>query len=108
VRDFIYLKDAVDMTCQFLKSREVHGIFNIGLGVATSWNQLAQYLFDAYQKKAAISYVDMPKLLMTQYQNYTCANMQKFRTILPKTSVTCLRDAVREYVIDYLCRDSRW
>ncbi len=110
-RDFIYLKDAVRMTCLFLdpKYEHVGGIFNIGLGEATSWNQMSQFLFDALQKKSIISYVEMPKELHRQYQNYTCADMRKFHTIFSMNSeMTPIREAVREYVSDYLLRDARW
>lgn len=110
-RDFIYLKDAVRMTCSFLdpKYQNIAGIFNIGLGRATTWNQMAQFLFDALEKKSMISYVDMPQELSRQYQNYTCADMRKFHTIFSMDAeMTPMPQAVREYVSDYLLRKARW
>jgi ADP-L-glycero-D-manno-heptose 6-epimerase len=113
-RDFIYLKDAVRMTCAFLSPafQPHRGIYNIGLGKAASWNQMAQFLFDSLGVDPRIAYVDMPKELHKQYQNYTCADVSKFLNILSssseKISMTPLDQAVREYVSQFLLRNSRW
>ncbi len=107
-RDFIYLKDAVKMTSQFLFSPGIGGIYNIGLGIPTSWNQLARHLFASLQKDPSILYIDMPKELDRQYQNYTCADMSKFHKIFPGTPFTPMQEAVREYVNDYLVGLHRW
>ena len=110
-RDFIYLKDAVRMSCAFLKPeyQNVSGIYNIGFGKATTWNQMTQYLFDAIEKQSSIAYVDMPKELSLQYQNYTCADMRKFHNIFSMDAeMTPMHKAVREYVSDYLLRNARW
>ena len=110
-RDFIYLKDAVKMTCSFLKPayKTVGGIYNIGLGKATSWNQMALFLFDAMQMQSQISYVDMPAEIFSQYQNYTCADMRKFHNIFSMdTEMVPMHKAVSEYVSTYLLRHARW
>lgn len=60
-RDFIYVKDAVKMTCDFLQN-DIAGIFNIGSGVPTTWNHLASALFQALSKPAKIEYIDMPPI----------------------------------------------
>lgn len=105
-RDFIYLKDAVKMTCAFL-SEKGSGIYNIGLGAATTWNQMATYLFDALEKQSLITYIDMPQEIRYQYQNYTCADMRKFHTIFPM-SIMPMHEAVGEYVSNYLLSTARW
>lgn len=107
-RDFIYLKDAVKMTCDFL-DREASGIYNIGLGVATTWNQMAGYLFDSLEQQSLITYVEMPQEIQHQYQNYTCADMRKFHTIFgARPEMTSMHEAVREYVSTYLLSNARW
>ena len=106
-RDFIYLKDAVRMTCGFLQDRQKNGIYNIGLGAPTTWNQMSQYLFQALQKPSKITYVEMPAHLNLQYQNYTCADMRKFRRDFAVES-TQMPQAVAEYVTDYLLKNERW
>ncbi len=109
-RDFIYLKDAVKMTCALLQPqcRSIAGIYNIGLGKPTSWNSLASYLFQALEKKTQIAYIDMPIELNRQYQNYTCAETSKFNKILDSIPMTPIHDAVREYVQEFLLNDQRW
>jgi ADP-L-glycero-D-manno-heptose 6-epimerase len=108
VRDFIYVKDAVRMTAGFL-DKEAYGIFNIGRGEVVSWNQLANALFQALGKPPKIQYIDMPQQLAKQYQNYTCADMQKYLNVYGKsTPFTSINDAVNEYVNCYLLRNARW
>ena len=109
-RDFIYVKDAVRMTCQFLEN-EVGGIFNIGSGKTTTWNALAAALFRALGVPVQIEYVDMPKEMVKQYQNYTCADMQKYRDALKIEGPLCgfsVEEGVRDYVQNYLVKEERW
>ncbi|HSX38198.1 MAG TPA: ADP-glyceromanno-heptose 6-epimerase [Chlamydiales bacterium] len=106
-RDFIYLKDAVRMTCLFLQNR-ASGIYNIGLGQATTWNSLAKELFDALNQKMQIRYIDMPSELNRQYQNYTCADMSRFNRLFQQFPITPIKHAVQEYVQEYLLQNLRW
>jgi ADP-L-glycero-D-manno-heptose 6-epimerase len=114
MRDFIYVKDAVKITCAFLdpKYRSAAGIFNVGQGIPTTWNQLAEAFFKALQKPVNIGYIDMPEDLAKQYQNYTCACMSKLHKIFfsdPKyVETTSIEEAVGEYVQKYLIKKSRW
>lgn len=114
MRDFIYVKDAVKMTCAFLESkyRNVNGIYNIGQGKPTTWNFLAEAFFKALEKRTNIAYIDMPADLAKQYQNYTCACMDKFHKIFSSDSkyfeMTPVETAVSEYVQEYLVRSARW
>ncbi len=111
-RDFIYVKDAVQMTCDFLENEE-GGIFNIGLGRATTWNEIAKAIFLALDKQCNIEYIDMPYDLVKQYQNYTCADMSKYfekfniRACKPPFKYT-IEEAVLDYVRNYLLKDERW
>ena len=76
-RDFIYVRDAVQMTAAFL-TNELGGIYNIGRGEPTTWNQLAKAVFAALELPEKIQYIDMPEDLLGKYQNYTCADMSKY------------------------------
>jgi len=108
-RDFIYVKDAVEMTCNFLTNR-LAGIFNIGTGQTTTWNALANAVFNALDKPAQIEYIDMPGDLVGQYQNYTRAEMGKY-TQMTGVSTPCaftIEEAVKDYVRNYLIKDERW
>lgn len=114
VRDFIYVKDAARMTCDLLSDafKDVCGIFNIGRGETATWNQMAEAVFQALDKKVDIRYIDIPKDLENQYQNYTCADMKKYCKLhkqkgpLPKT--TSIEEGVKEYVQKYLINEKRW
>jgi ADP-L-glycero-D-manno-heptose 6-epimerase len=109
-RDFIYVKDAVNFTCKFLFKPfdKVSGLFNVGSGIATSWNEMAKHLFFALKKDAKIEYVDMPINLNNQYQNYTKANILKLQNLFQKDfTVTSMKDSVDDYV-NYLSKDLRW
>lgn len=114
MRDFIYVKDAARMTCAFLEPeyRNIAGIYNLGQGKPTTWNEVATALFKALGRDPNVAYIDMPMELSQQYQNYTCADMGKFLNIFSSDSkyakTTSIEESVREYVQDYLLRRSRW
>jgi len=105
LRDFIYVKDAVDMTLFFLDNPKIAGLFNIGTGKARSWNDLVKAVFAAMGKKPNIEYIDMPQSLRSQYQYYTCAEMTKLHQAGYKKQTTSLEDAIKDYVGNYLQKD---
>lgn len=107
-RDFIYVKDAVRMTCAFL-TNDAGGIYNIGSGQASTWNELAHAVFKALDRPTQIEYIDMPPELVNKYQNYSRADMQKTTQVL-KDQVTCmsLEDSVADYVKNYLVPEKTW
>ena len=78
-RDFIYLKDAVDMTLFFYDNKKINGIFNIGTGTAHTWNELVGAVFGALERDPVIEYIDMPLELREQYQYFTRADMDKIK-----------------------------
>ncbi len=106
-RDFIYVKDAVKMTCDFLNDKR-GGIFNIGRGEPTTWNQLAVAVFKALNKPSNIAYIDMPQDLVRQYQNYTCAEMNKYSQDKELKFSYDTDEAVKDYVQNYILLDRRW
>jgi ADP-L-glycero-D-manno-heptose 6-epimerase len=106
-RDFIYVKDAVRMTCEFLNN-DRGGIFNIGMGTPTTWNQLATAVFKALNKPLNIDYIDMPADLARQYQNYTCADMAKYSQDKELSFVYDTESAVKDYIQNYILQDHRW
>lgn len=107
-RDFIYVKDVARMTCAFLEN-DATGIYNIGRGVAGSWNEVARAVFKAIEAPVNIQYIDMPNDLLGKYQNYTCADMRKTNSVL-KDKAVCrpLEDAIVEYIRDYLIPGKLW
>lgn len=107
-RDFIYVKDAVKMTAAFLENNEC-GIFNIGSGVANSWNTVATSVFNGIGKAPDIQYIDMPKDLKGKYQNYTCADVTKVQKALGLLATcTPIEDSVQDYVKNHLIPGKLW
>lgn len=107
MRDFIYVKDVARMTCDFLFN-DLAGIYNIGMGTGSTWNEMAKALFKAIDKPASIEYIPMPSDLIGKYQNYTCADMSKLRSTGFDTTTYPFQDAVIEYVRDYLRENKTW
>lgn len=105
-RDFLYVKDAVAMTLHLAFS-DAAGLYNIGSGVANTWNTLADAIFDSLHKERRISYVDIPEAIRAKYQYFTQADIGKLRDSGYTEDVTPLRDAVRDYVNGYLVNDGR-
>lgn len=96
-RDFLYVKDAINMTL-YLGENKSSGIYNIGSGKSQTWNYLAKCIFDALGQEPSIEYIDMPNSLVNKYQNYTRADITKIQRAGYKKQVTHLNLAVDEYV----------
>lgn len=101
-RDFIYVKDAVDMTLFFGDNKFVNGIYNVGTGKANSFNSFIKPIFKALEIKENIEYFEMPEILKNKYQNFTEAEMGKIRNVGYKKEFTSINDAVIDYVKNYL------
>ena len=104
-RDFIYVKDAVEMTLFFLEHPEINGIFNIGTGKARTWNAVANALFQSLDKTPDIEYIPMPETLRGKYQYYTCADMNKLREAGCGYDCAPLEESIEDYVRQYLVED---
>ena len=105
-RDFLYIKDALEMTLFFLDNTNVNGIYNIGSGVAHSWNDIARALFTAAGKKLNIEYIPMPEAIRDKYQYYTRADLTKLRKAGCTYECMSLESAVEDYVKNYLAKDA--
>ena len=105
LRDFIYVKDAVDMTLFFLDNPEASGLYNVGTGKARSWNDLANAAFAAMGKEPNIEYIEMPEILKDKYQYFTQADTAKIKTAGYDKETTSLEDAVKDYIQNYLAKD---
>lgn len=101
-RDFIYVTDAVAATLWFVDEAHIHGVFNVGTGIAETWNAVAHSLFAALHKKPDIHYVALPPHLKDQYQYHTKADMTKLRAAGFAAGSRGLLESISEYVQDYL------
>lgn len=105
-RDFIYIKDTVEMTLHFMESGG-GGLFNVGSGRAATWNELANAAFAALGVRPNIQYIDMPEQLRGKYQYHTQANISRIRSAGYSRPMTPLTDAVNDYIQNYLTPDKR-
>jgi ADP-L-glycero-D-manno-heptose 6-epimerase len=108
-RDFLYIKDAVDMTLFFDPSigrgKELGGIYNIGSGKAATWLEMASALFNALGEEMKIEFIDMPENIKNQYQYFTEAKMSKLKNAGYDKECISLADSVKDYVVNYLIPD---
>jgi len=105
LRDFIYVKDAVDMTLFFYDKPQLSGLFNIGAGKARTWNDLVKAVFAAMGREPNIEYIEMPESIRNQYQYFTEADITNFRKAGYDKEITTLEDAIKDYVQSYLQKD---
>jgi ADP-L-glycero-D-manno-heptose 6-epimerase len=100
-RDFIYVKDAVHMTLHAAQS-DLTGLANVGSGEARTWLELVRPIFAALDLPERIEFIEMPEILRSKYQYFTCARMNRMRASGYTEPATPLADAVRDYVTNYL------
>lgn len=105
MRDFIYVKDAVDMTLFFLDNINANGIYNVGTGSSRTWNDLVTSVFNSIGKPVNIEYIDMPKHLLGKYQNFTEAKIEKIKSAGYKKEITSLEKGIEDYVKNYLLKN---
>ncbi|HEY1883542.1 MAG TPA: ADP-glyceromanno-heptose 6-epimerase [Candidatus Cybelea sp.] len=102
-RDFIYVKDVVDMTLH-LAEADAAGLYNVGSGTPHTWLHLVRPIFHALELPERIEFIEMPQHLRGKYQYYTCANVERLRATGYDRPVTPLADAVTDYVTNYLVK----
>jgi ADP-L-glycero-D-manno-heptose 6-epimerase len=100
-RDFIYVKDAVEVTLSFLENRDLGGLFNCGTGIARTWKDLATAVFSAMNLPPQIEFIEMPETLRGKYQYFTQADMSRLRAAGYTQPFTSLEDAVADYINTY-------
>ena len=96
-RDFIYVKDAIEVIYYFYENSGKYGIYNLGTGYARSWNDLAKAMFAAIGAKPLIEYIEMPEEIRGQYQYYTQAKMDKLKASGCDYKFMPLEDAIKDY-----------
>lgn len=102
VRDFVYVRDAVNVCLWLAERPEIGGLFNVGTGTARTWLDLAKAMFAAMGKAPQIEFIDMPETLRPKYQYHTCADISKLRRAGYAAPFTSLEDGARDYVKSWL------
>ncbi len=103
-RDFVHVRDAVEVTLFFHDHPEVSGLFNCGTGRARTWLDLGHAVFAALGRAPRITFVEMPVAIREHYQYHTEADLTKLRAAGCRQAFVSLEDGVREYVQNYLNR----
>lgn len=103
-RDFVYVKDVVDMTLHFAENK-LGGLFNVGSGEMHTWNELAKAIFGALDLPPEIEFVEMPEHLKDRYQYHTQADITRIRETGYDKKMMSLHESVADYVQNYLIPD---
>ncbi|MBX7061574.1 MAG: ADP-glyceromanno-heptose 6-epimerase [Pyrinomonadaceae bacterium] len=117
-RDFVYVKDAVEMTLHFMPEHALTsvrasanasdtrgGLFNVGSGRMNTWNQLADAIFKALGRPRNVEFIEMPEHLRDRYQYHTQADLSRIRNAGFTTETTPIDTAVADYIKNYLLLD---
>jgi ADP-L-glycero-D-manno-heptose 6-epimerase len=107
-RDFVYVKDVTSWICELMDKQPKSDIYNMGFGEARTWLDLAGGVFSALQLKMNIEWMDIPLNIRNQYQYFTEADMNKWKSqgmSAPKWSV---EDGVKDYVTNYLTKEDKF
>lgn len=102
LRDFVYVKDLVEICHFFLHHRKDSGIYNLGTGKARTFVDLAKSTFAALNKEPNIEFIDTPIDIRDKYQYFTEANMSKLRSVGYNKEFYSLENGVKDYVQNYL------
>lgn len=101
-RDFIWVKDCVEIALWFANEPRTNGLYNVGTGEAHSFIELADAVYSAIKRPPQINYISMPKNLRARYQYFTEADTSKLAAAGYKNRLMPFSDAVHQYVGNYL------
>lgn len=108
LRDFVYVKDCVDVMLWLIENSDVSGLYNVGSGKARTFEDLAKSTFAALGHEPKINYIDMPTELREKYQYFTEGKMDKLRAAGYDKPFTSLEEGVKDYVQGYLNKDDQY
>jgi ADP-L-glycero-D-manno-heptose 6-epimerase len=101
-RDFVYVRDAADITRWLYENPQVNGIYNLGSGQARTFEEMARAVFKAAGKDPQIEYTPMPPAIRDKYQYFTEARMERLFEAGYPNPMTGLDDGIADYVGRYL------
>jgi len=104
MRDFVYVKDVIDVCLFLMHHRRNSGIYNLGSGKARTFLDLATNTFHALNLEPRIDYIDTPEDIRDKYQYFTQASMSKLRSIGYTKPFHTLEEGIADYVGNYLTK----
>ncbi|MCD6067231.1 MAG: ADP-glyceromanno-heptose 6-epimerase precursor [Bacteroidetes bacterium] len=102
LRDFVYVKDVVDVLYHAYASKIKSGIYNLGSGTARTFLDLAKATFHALALEPKIEFIDTPADIRDKYQYFTEAKMEKLKGTGYTRPFHTLEEGVKDYVQQYL------
>ncbi len=102
LRDFVYVKDVVEVCHFLLHHRKDSGIYNLGSGKSRTFLDLVKNTFAGVDKTPQIDFMDTPIDIRDKYQYFTEANMTKLKSIGYSKPFHTLEEGVKDYVKNYL------
>jgi ADP-L-glycero-D-manno-heptose 6-epimerase len=105
MRDFVYVRDCVDVMLWLRATPQTNGLFNLGTGHAQSWLELMGALYESVGHPLRVDWMDTPEKIRDRYQYFTQADMAKLRGAGYQRAFASVEDGVRDYVEGYLGTD---
>ncbi|HET9746054.1 MAG TPA: ADP-glyceromanno-heptose 6-epimerase [Chitinophagaceae bacterium] len=102
LRDFVYVKDGVDICFWLMDNKPASGLYNIGTGKARTFNDLVKAIFTSLAKEPVIEFIDTPPDIRDKYQYFTEADMNKIRKAGYRDDFYTLEEGVETYVRNFL------
>jgi len=102
LRDFIYVKDVVNVIYFLMKKQKESGIYNLGTGKARTFLDLVKATFRSLDLQSSIEFIDTPVDIRDKYQYFTEAKMEKLRNIGYDDEFYSLEEGIEEYVQEFL------
>jgi ADP-L-glycero-D-manno-heptose 6-epimerase len=106
MRDFVYVKDVVEVCYFLMHHRKNSGVYNLGSGKARTFLDLTKAVFKALNKPEDIDFIDTPVDIRDKYQYFTEANMTKLKKIGYAKPFHTLEEGTSDYVKGYLIKNS--
>lgn len=106
MRDFVYVKDVVDVLFYLMTNKPQSSIYNLGSGKARSFYDLVSATFSAMGKEVNIEYIDIPIDIRDKYQYFTEASMSKLKSAGYNNQFYSLEEGVKDYVQNYLMKQT--
>ncbi len=105
MRDFVYVKDCVDVMVWLMRNRQVSGLFNLGSGRAQTWLELMRALYSAVGTDLQVRWKDTPVEIRDRYQYFTQAEMDRLRAAGYDRPFRSVEEGVGDYVRGHLATD---
>ena len=102
LRDFVYVKDVVDVCLYLMEDQPESGIYNLGSGKARTFLDLAKNTFANLNQLESIEFIDTPEDIRDKYQYFTEANMSKLINAGYTQPFHTLEEGIKDYVTNYL------